>query len=97
MPKGATVYVTLEPCSHFGKTPPCADALINAGGKTCCCCNAKIPILRVAGRGLHKLVAAGIDVSHGVLMQEAEKIEYRLFKAYENRVSLYPIKTGRLF
>ncbi|HCT1987067.1 TPA: bifunctional diaminohydroxyphosphoribosylaminopyrimidine deaminase/5-amino-6-(5-phosphoribosylamino)uracil reductase RibD [Proteus mirabilis] len=77
--KGATVYVTLEPCSHFGKTPPCADALINAGVKRVVAAM-QDPNPQVAGRGLHKLVAAGIDVSHGVLMQEAEKLNIGFFK-----------------
>ncbi|MRF14425.1 bifunctional diaminohydroxyphosphoribosylaminopyrimidine deaminase/5-amino-6-(5-phosphoribosylamino)uracil reductase, partial [Escherichia coli] len=76
--KGATVYVTLEPCSHFGKTPPCADALINAGVKRVVAAM-QDPNPQVAGRGLHKLVAAGIDVSHGVLMQEAEKLNIGFF------------------
>lgn len=77
--KGATVYVTLEPCSHFGKTPPCADALINAGVKRVVAAM-QDPNPQVAGRGLHKLLAAGIDVSHGVLMQEAEKLNVGFFK-----------------
>ncbi|MFF0977580.1 bifunctional diaminohydroxyphosphoribosylaminopyrimidine deaminase/5-amino-6-(5-phosphoribosylamino)uracil reductase, partial [Proteus mirabilis] len=66
-------------CSHFGKTPPCADALINAGVKRVVAAM-QDPNPQVAGRGLHKLVAAGIDVSHGVLMQEAEKLNIGFFK-----------------
>ena len=68
--RGATIYVTLEPCSHFGKTPPCADAIVEAG-----IARAVIAITdpdpRVAGRGIARLEAAGIAVTRGVLADEA--------------------------
>jgi diaminohydroxyphosphoribosylaminopyrimidine deaminase/5-amino-6-(5-phosphoribosylamino)uracil reductase len=59
--KAATAYVTLEPCSHFGKNPPCADALIQAGIKKVVICNPD-PNPLVAGAGIEKLKAAGIKV-----------------------------------
>ena len=59
--RGATVYVTLEPCSHTGRTPPCADALIKAGVARVVCCTVD-PNPRVAGGGLERLQAAGISV-----------------------------------
>ena len=59
--KGATAYVTLEPCSHFGKNPPCADALIKAEIKQVIVCNLD-PNPLVAGAGIEKLKAAGIKV-----------------------------------
>jgi len=70
---GATAYVTLEPCSHFGRTPPCADSLVEAG-------IAKVvapftdPDPRVAGKGYARLRAAGIDVLDGVLAEEAREM-----------------------
>lgn len=70
---GATIYVTLEPCSHYGKTPPCADKIIEKG-------IAKVvigtldPNPLVAGRGVQKLLDAGIEVKSGVLEDECKKI-----------------------
>jgi diaminohydroxyphosphoribosylaminopyrimidine deaminase / 5-amino-6-(5-phosphoribosylamino)uracil reductase len=68
--RGATMYVTLEPCSHHGKTGPCAQAIINAGLKRVVVANTD-PDQRVSGRGLAILRAAGIDVLAGVLDAEA--------------------------
>jgi diaminohydroxyphosphoribosylaminopyrimidine deaminase/5-amino-6-(5-phosphoribosylamino)uracil reductase len=64
--KGGTIYVTLEPCSHFGRTPPCADALIQAGVKRVVvgCLD---PNPKVSGQGVQKLRDAGIEVDVGVL------------------------------
>lgn len=68
--KGATAYVTLEPCSHQGRTPPCCDALIKAG-VTRVVAAMQDPNPLVAGRGLEKLKAAGINVVCGVLEEDA--------------------------
>ncbi|MCJ8268845.1 MAG: bifunctional diaminohydroxyphosphoribosylaminopyrimidine deaminase/5-amino-6-(5-phosphoribosylamino)uracil reductase RibD, partial [Psychrosphaera sp.] len=71
--KGATCYVTLEPCSHFGKTPPCADALIKAGvGKVIAAMVDPNP--QVSGAGLEKLNAAGIQTHFGLLQADAEAL-----------------------
>lgn len=71
--RGATVYVTLEPCSHFGRTPPCADALIKAGVKKVVMAVGD-PNPLVGGQGRAKLEAAGIEVISGVLEDQAREI-----------------------
>lgn len=77
--RGATAYVTLEPCSHHGRTPPCADALVNAGISRVVAAM-QDPNPEVAGRGLYRLQQAGIDVSHGLMMAEAEAVNRGFFK-----------------
>ncbi|MEH6583185.1 MAG: bifunctional diaminohydroxyphosphoribosylaminopyrimidine deaminase/5-amino-6-(5-phosphoribosylamino)uracil reductase RibD [Halioglobus sp.] len=71
--QGATAYVTLEPCSHQGKTGPCADALITAGVSRVVAAM-EDPNPEVSGRGLEKLRAAGITVSTGLLEGEARAV-----------------------
>ncbi len=70
---GATVYVTLEPCIHFGRTPPCADALIKAGVAQVIAAM-QDPNPKVAGKGFEKLRAADIETAHGLMEAEARKL-----------------------
>lgn len=84
---GSTAYVTLEPCSHFGRTPPCADALINAGVARVVMAM-QDPNPHVAGQGIAKLWAAGIVVDVGLAATEAENL---------NRGFLRRMRGGRPF
>lgn len=71
--QGATVYVTLEPCNHHGRTPPCADALIEAGVARVVAAM-EDPHARVAGQGMARLQAAGIDAAAGLMQPQAEAL-----------------------
>ena len=77
--RGATAYVTLEPCSHFGRTPPCADALIEAGIERVVAAILD-PNPHVAGRGLAKLKAAGVAVQSPLLEAAAYEMNIGFFK-----------------
>jgi len=71
--RDATLYVNLEPCSHFGKTPPCSDMIIRCGiPRVVTGC--RDPHVKVAGKGIEKLLAAGVEVIEGVLEAESEKL-----------------------
>ena len=80
--KDATVFVTLEPCSHTGKTPPCAQALIDAGVKKVIAAMTD-PNPLVAGSGLKKLRAAGIETEHGLLESQARALNPGFIKRME--------------
>ena len=78
-PRGATAYVTLEPCCHHGKTPPCTDALIEAGVSRVVAAVVD-PFAAVRGRGIRTLREAGLRVDVGVCQAEAEALHAPFFK-----------------
>ncbi|MEG0467246.1 MAG: bifunctional diaminohydroxyphosphoribosylaminopyrimidine deaminase/5-amino-6-(5-phosphoribosylamino)uracil reductase RibD [Mucinivorans sp.] len=80
----ATIYVTLEPCSHFGKTPPCADLIINSGIKKVVVGSID-PNEKVAGRGIEKLRRAGVEVRVGVNEAECRAINLPFFTVHEKK------------
>ncbi len=80
----STVYVTLEPCSHFGKTPPCADLLIHHKVKKVVICNMD-PNPLVSGSGIEKLKNAGIEVEAGLLAERGEALNKRFFTFHRKK------------
>lgn len=91
--RDATVYVTLEPCSHFGRTPPCADALIRAGvGKVVSAMTDPNPL--VAGQGLARLQAAGIEVTSGILSDAAYEMNIGFFRRMQHGLPWVRLKSA---
>jgi diaminohydroxyphosphoribosylaminopyrimidine deaminase/5-amino-6-(5-phosphoribosylamino)uracil reductase len=91
--KGATIYVTLEPCSHYGRTPPCSKALIEAGiGRVVIAMKDPNPL--VAGRGIQMLRDAGIEVIDGILKQEAIELNEVFLKWIMTKQPFIILKTA---
>ncbi len=82
--KDSTVYVTLEPCNHFGKTPPCADLLVKLRPKKVVICN-QDPFPKVNGTGIEKLKAAGIETKVALLDEEGKLINRRFFTFHKEK------------
>jgi diaminohydroxyphosphoribosylaminopyrimidine deaminase/5-amino-6-(5-phosphoribosylamino)uracil reductase len=90
---GATAYVTLEPCSHHGRTGPCADALI-AAGITRCVVATQDPNPQVSGQGITKLRAAGIEVTLGILQQQARDLNDAFAHFIQHRSPFVTLKAA---
>ncbi|RXK48177.1 bifunctional diaminohydroxyphosphoribosylaminopyrimidine deaminase/5-amino-6-(5-phosphoribosylamino)uracil reductase RibD [Aquirufa rosea] len=88
---GASVFVSLEPCSHTGKTPPCADLLIKSQVKEVYICNID-PNPLVAGNGIKKLEAAGIRVFTGILAEKGEEINRHFFTFHQKKRPYFTLK-----
>ncbi|MFT6076815.1 MAG: diaminohydroxyphosphoribosylaminopyrimidine deaminase [Myxococcota bacterium] len=94
--KGATAYVTLEPCSHFGRTPPCADLLAESGISRAVIATSD-PDKRVNGSGIFKLKAAGVEVVVGILENEARKINQGFFSSRQKNRPFITLKLATSF
>ena len=91
--KGATLYVTLEPCSHFGRTPPCANAIVEADIKKVVAAMSD-PNPKVAGRGFQILKDAGIEVEVGLLENESRKLNEVFIKWVTTNKPFVTLKTA---
>ena len=80
----STIYVNLEPCSHFGKTPPCADLILEHKIPRVVVCNLD-PFPAVSGRGIQKLLDAGVKVETGILETEGEGLNHRFFTFHRKK------------
>lgn len=91
--RGARLYVNLEPCCHFGRTPPCVDALIGAGVREVVACM-RDPDPRVNGKGFRALRAAGLRVRVGALEEEARRLNERFLRFATTGLPFVTLKAG---
>ncbi len=92
--RGATLYVNLEPCVHFGRTPPCTDALVQSGISKVVIA-AKDPNPLVKGKGIRRLREVGIQVEVGILRKEAELLNEKFFKFMKTGLPFVGIKLAQ--
>lgn len=91
--KGTTLYVTLEPCSHYGKTPPCVDAILQEGIARVVVAT-KDPNPLVSGRGIKKLMAHGVQVDVGLLEEESIQLNAAFIKYITEKLPYVTLKTA---
>ncbi len=91
--KGADIYVTLEPCSHFGKTPPCAQAIVQAGFKEVYVAMTD-PNPLVSGKGIAMIKEAGIKVHTGILEAEAKYLNRYFIKHIQSQIPYVILKSA---
>ncbi|WLR49642.1 bifunctional diaminohydroxyphosphoribosylaminopyrimidine deaminase/5-amino-6-(5-phosphoribosylamino)uracil reductase RibD [Bacillus tianshenii] len=91
--KGATIYVTLEPCSHYGKTPPCADLVVESGIRRAVIASTD-PNPKVAGSGIAKLERAGVEVTTGVQEKQASDLNRKFFHYIQTKTPYVTLKTA---
>jgi diaminohydroxyphosphoribosylaminopyrimidine deaminase/5-amino-6-(5-phosphoribosylamino)uracil reductase len=89
----STLYVSLEPCAHFGKTPPCSDLIIESRIPRVVIGTVD-PFAKVAGKGIERMRKAGIEVQVGVLENECREINRRFFTFHEKKKTLYLAQMG---
>ncbi len=89
--RGATLYVTLEPCNHHGRTPPCSDAVLAAGVRRVVACHLD-PNPGVRGGGFERLTAAGVEVTSGHLLERAVELNWRFLVAASERRPAVTVK-----
>lgn len=91
--QGATLYINLEPCSHQGRTPPCADAVVAAGVTRVVACMSD-PNPLVSGRGFERLRASGVSVTAGILEEEAKRLNEAFARYIRKHVPLVTLKAA---